>query len=142
MASEMTEFVAKTTDPLVVELSKDLPSDNNPNDLKRLKEMVSYAEAQRARLAKLKRRVDVVCNEKKNELTSQFEADHKDDAKKPTKDVRDMYIKAEMSEELANQSYLDELQDILKSRVSLGQSYLKSFSLETQTSYNNNELRM
>lgn len=138
----MTEFVTKVTDPLVAELSKELPSDNNPNDLKLLKEMVSYAEAQRARLAKLKRRVDVVCNERKNELTSQFETDHKDDAKKPTKDVRDMYIRAEMAEELANQSLLDELQDILKSRVSLGQSYLKSFSLETQAGYNTNELRI
>ena len=138
----MVEYVKKITDPLVKSLSEPLPESNDPQSLKRLKELVSYAESQRARLAVLKRRVDEICEERRQELTKEFEKEHESDEKKPTRDLRNVYVKAGMSQELSTQSFLDELQDILKGRVSLGQSYLKTFNLEDRTGYNNNELRI
>lgn len=138
----MVEYVKKITDPLVKSLSEPLPESNDPQSLKRLKELVSYAESQRARLAVLKRRVDEICEERRQELTKEFEKEHENDEKKPTRDLRNVYVKAGMSQELSTQSFLDELQDILKGRVSLGQSYLKTFNLEDRTGYNNNELRI
>lgn len=141
-ADTMVEYVKKITDPLVKSLSEPLPESNDPQSLKRLKELVSYAESQRARLAVLKRRVDEICEERRQELTKEFEKEHENDEKKPTRDLRNVYVKAGMSQELSTQSFLDELQDILKGRVSLGQSYLKTFNLEDRTGYNNNELRI
>lgn len=141
-ADTMVEYVKKITDPLVKSLSEALPESNDPQSLKRLKELVSYAESQRARLAVLKRRVDEICEERRQELTKEFEKEHESDEKKPTRDLRNVYVKAGMSQELSTQSFLDELQDILKGRVSLGQSYLRSFNLEDRTGYNNNELRI
>lgn len=138
----MVEYVKKITDPLVKSLSEPLPESNDPQSLKRLKELVSYAESQRARLAVLKRRVDEICEERRQELTKEFEKEHENDEKKPTRDLRNVYVKAGMSQELSTQSFLDELQDILKGRVSLGQSYLKTFNLEDRAGYNNNELRI
>lgn len=138
----MVEYVKKITDPLVKSLSEALPESNDPQSLKRLKELVSYAESQRARLAVLKRRVDEICEERRQELTKEFEKEHESDEKKPTRDLRNVYVKAGMSQELSAQSFLDELQDILKGRVSLGQSYLKTFNLEDRAGYNNNELRI
>lgn len=138
----MVEYVKKITDPLVKSLSEALPESNDPQSLKRLKELVSYAESQRARLAVLKRRVDEICEERRQELTKEFEKEHESDEKKPTRDLRNVYVKAGMSQELSTQSFLDELQDILKGRVSLGQSYLKTFNIEDRTGYNNNELRI
>lgn len=138
----MVEYVKKITDPLVKSLSEALPESNDPQSLKRLKELVSYAESQRARLAVLKRRVDEICEERRQELTKEFEKEHESDEKKPTRDLRNVYVKAGMSQELSTQSFLDELQDILKGRVSLGQSYLKTFNLEDRAGYNNNELRI
>lgn len=138
----MVEYVKKITDPLVKSLSEPLPESNDPQSLKRLKELVSYAESQRARLAVLKRRVDEICEERRQELTKEFEKEHENDEKKPTRDLRNVYVKAGMSQELSTQSFLDELQDILKGRVSLGQSYLKTFNIEDRTGYNNNELRI
>lgn len=138
----MVEYVKKITDPLVKSLSEPLPESNDPQSLKRLKELVSYAESQRARLAVLKRRVDEICEERRQELTKEFEKEHESDEKKPTRDLRNVYVKAGMSQELSTQSFLDELQDILKGRVSLGQSYLKTFNIEDRTGYNNNELRI
>lgn len=138
----MVEYVKKITDPLVKSLSEPLPESNDPQSLKRLKELVSYAESQRARLAVLKRRVDEICEERRQELTKEFEKEHESDEKKPTRDLRNVYVKAGMSQELSTQSFLDELQDILKGRVSLGQSYLRSFNIEDRTGYNNNELRI
>ena len=138
----MVEYVKKITDPLVKSLSEPLPESNDPQSLKRLKELVSYAESQRARLAVLKRRVDEICEERRQELTKEFEKEHENDEKKPTRDLRNVYVKAGMSQELSTQSFLDELQDILKGRVSLGQSYLRSFNIEDRTGYNNNELRL
>ena len=138
----MVEYVKKITDPLVKSLSEALPESNDPQSLKRLKELVSYAESQRARLAVLKRRVDEICEERRQELTKEFEKEHESDEKKPTRDLRNVYVKAGMSQELSTQSFLDELQDILKGRVSLGQSYLRSFNLEDRAGYNNNELRI
>lgn len=138
----MVEYVKKITDPLVKSLSEALPESNDPQSLKRLKELVSYAESQRARLAVLKRRVDEICEERRQELTKEFEKEHENDEKKPTRDLRNVYVKAGMSQELSTQSFLDELQDILKGRVSLGQSYLRSFNIEDRTGYNNNELRI
>lgn len=138
----MVEYVKKITDPLVKSLSEPLPESNDPQSLKRLKELVSYAESQRARLAVLKRRVDEICEERRQELTKEFEKEHENDEKKPTRDLRNVYVKAGMSQELSTQSFLDELQDILKGRVSLGQSYLKTFNIEDRTGYNNNELRL
>lgn len=141
-ADTMVEYVKKITDPLVKSLSEALPENNDPQSLKRLKELVSYAESQRARLAVLKRRVDEICEERRQELTKEFEKEHESDEKKPTRDLRNVYVKAGMSQELSAQSFLDELQDILKGRVSLGQSYLKTFNLEDRAGYNNNELRI
>lgn len=141
-ADTMVEYVKKITDPLVKSLSETLPESNDPQSLKRLKELVSYAESQRARLAVLKRRVDEICEERRQELTKEFEKEHESDEKKPTRDLRNVYVKAGMSQELSTQSFLDELQDILKGRVSLGQSYLKTFNLEDRAGYNNNELRI
>lgn len=141
-ADTMVEYVKKITDPLVKSLSEALPESNDPQSLKRLKELVSYAESQRARLAVLKRRVDEICEERRQELTKEFEKEHENDEKKPTRDLRNVYVKAGMSQELSTQSFLDELQDILKGRVSLGQSYLKTFNLEDRAGYNNNELRI
>lgn len=141
-ADTMVEYVKKITDPLVKSLSEALPESNDPQSLKRLKELVSYAESQRARLAVLKRRVDEICEERRQELTKEFEKEHESDEKKPTRDLRNVYVKAGMSQELSAQSFLDELQDILKGRVSLGQSYLKTFNLEDRAGYNNNELRI
>lgn len=141
-ADTMVEYVKKITDPLVKSLSEALPESNDPQSLKRLKELVSYAESQRARLAVLKRRVDEICEERRQELTKEFEKEHESDEKKPTRDLRNVYVKAGMSQELSAQSFLDELQDILKGRVSLGQSYLRSFNLEDRAGYNNNELRI
>lgn len=138
----MVEYVKKITDPLVKSLSEALPESNDPQSLKRLKELVSYAESQRARLAVLKRRVDEICEERRQELTKEFEKEHENDEKKPTRDLRNVYVKAGMSQELSTQSFLDELQDILKGRVSLGQSYFKTFNIEDRTGYNNNELRI
>ena len=138
----MVEYVKKITDPLVKSLSEPLPESNDPQSLKRVKELVSYAESQRARLAVLKRRVDEICEERRQELTKEFEKEHESDEKKPTRDLRNVYVKAGMSQELSTQSFLDELQDILKGRVSLGQSYLKTFNIEDRTGYNNNELRI
>lgn len=138
----MVEYVKKITDPLVKSLSEPLPESNDPQSLKRLKELVSYAESQRARLAVLKRRVDEICEERRQELTKEFEKEHENDEKKPTRDLRNVYVKAGMSQELSTQSFLDGLQDILKGRVSLGQSYLKTFNIEDRTGYNNNELRI
>lgn len=138
----MVEYVKKITDPLVKSLSEPLPESNDPQSLKRLKELVSYAESQRARLAVLKRRVDEICEERRQELTKEFEKEHENDEKKPTRDLRNVYVKAGMSQELSTQSFLDELQDILKGRVSLGQSYFKTFNIEDRTGYNNNELRL
>lgn len=138
----MVEYVKKITDPLVKSLSEALPESSDPQSLKRLKELVSYAESQRARLAVLKRRVDEICEERRQELTKEFEKEHESDEKKPTRDLRNVYVKAGMSQELSTQSFLDELQDILKGRVSLGQSYLKTFNLEDRAGYNNNELRI
>lgn len=142
IADTMAEYVKKITDPLVKSLSEALPDSNDPQSLKRLKELVSYAESQRAKLAVLKRRVDEVCEERRQELTKNFEKEHESDEKRPTRDLRNVYVKAGMSKELSTQSFLDELQDTLKGRVSLGQSYLKTFNLENRAGYNNNELRI
>lgn len=138
----MVEYVKKITDPLVKSLSEALPESNDPQSLKRLKELVSYAESQRARLAVLKRRVDEICEERRQELTKEFEKEHESDEKKPTRDLRNVYVKAGMSQELSTQSFLDELQDILKGRVSLGQSYLRTFRIEDQAGFVSNEMRI
>lgn len=138
----MVEYVGKVTKPLLESLRSELPDNNDPQSLKRLKELVSYAESQRSTLAVLKRRVDEVCEERRQELVQEFEILHEKDDKKPTKDIRDVYVKGGMAREISTQKFLDELQDILKGRVSLGQSYLRSFNIEDKTGYNNNELKM
>lgn len=138
----MVEYVGKVTKPLLESLRNELPDSNDPQSLKRLKELVSYAESQRSTLAVLKRRVDEVCEERRQELVQEFEILHEKDDKKPTKDIRDVYVKGGMAREISTQKFLDELQDILKGRVSLGQSYLRSFNIEDKTGYNNNELKM
>ena len=138
----MVEYVGKVTKPLLESLRNELPDNNDPQSLKRLKELVSYAESQRANLAVLKRRVDEVCEERRKELVQEFEILHEKDDKKPTKDIRDVYVRGGMAREISTQKFLDELQDILKGRVSLGQSYLRSFNIEDKTGYNNNELKM
>ena len=138
----MVEYVGKVTKPLLESLRNELPDSNDPQSLKKLKELVSYAESQRANLAVLKRRVDEVCEERRKELVQEFEILHEKDDKKPTKDIRDVYVKGGMAREISTQKFLDELQDILKGRVSLGQSYLRSFNIEDKTGYNNNELKM
>lgn len=138
----MVEYVGKVTKPLLESLRSELPDSNDPQSLKRLKELVSYAESQRANLAVLKRRVDEVCEERRKELVQEFEILHEKDDKKPTKDIRDVYVRGGMAREISTQKFLDELQDILKGRVSLGQSYLRSFNIEDKTGYNNNELKM
>lgn len=138
----MVEYVGRVTKPLLESLRNELPDNNDPQSLKRLKELVSYAESQRSTLAVLKRRVDEVCEERRQELVQEFEILHEKDDKKPTKDIRDVYVKGGMAREISTQKFLDELQDILKGRVSLGQSYLRSFNIEDKTGYNNNELKM
>lgn len=138
----MVEYVGRVTKPLLESLRNELPDSNDPQSLKRLKELVSYAESQRSTLAVLKRRVDEVCEERRQELVQEFEILHEKDDKKPTKDIRDVYVKGGMAREISTQKFLDELQDILKGRVSLGQSYLRSFNIEDKTGYNNNELKM
>lgn len=138
----MVEYVGKVTKPLLESLRNELPDSNDPQSLKRLKELVSYAESQRSTLAVLKRRVDEVCEERRQELVQEFEILHEKDDKKPTKDIRDVYVRGGMAREISTQKFLDELQDILKGRVSLGQSYLRSFNIEDKTGYNNNELKM
>ena len=138
----MVEYVGKVTKPLLESLRNELPDNNDPQSLKRLKELVSYAESQRTNLAVLKRRVDEVCEERRKELVQEFEILHEKDDKKPTKDIRDVYVRGGMAREISTQKFLDELQDILKGRVSLGQSYLRSFNIEDKTGYNNNELKM
>lgn len=138
----MVEYVGKVTKPLLESLRNELPDNNDPQSLKKLKELVSYAESQRANLAVLKRRVDEVCEERRKELVQEFEILHEKDDKKPTKDIRDVYVKGGMAREISTQKFLDELQDILKGRVSLGQSYLRSFNIEDKTGYNSNELKM
>lgn len=138
----MVEYVGKVTKPLLESLRNELPDNNDPQSLKQLKELVSYAESQRANLAVLKRRVDEVCEERRKELVQEFEILHEKDDKKPTKDIRDVYVRGGMAREISTQKFLDELQDILKGRVSLGQSYLRSFNIEDKTGYNNNELKM
>ena len=138
----MVEYVGKVTKPLLESLRNELPDSNDPQSLKKLKELVSYAESQRANLAVLKRRVDEVCEERRKELVQEFEILHEKDDKKPTKDIRDVYVKGGMAREISAQKFLDELQDILKGRVSLGQSYLRSFNIEDKTGYNSNELKM
>lgn len=140
--SEMTDFLMEKTKPLRESLAIPLPENNDPQSLKELKKLASYAESQRANLAVMKRRVDVVVEERRNELSQQFDEEHKNDDKKPTKDVRDFYIRANMAEELSNQKFMDELQDVLRGRVSLCQSYLKSFNIEDRTSYMSNDLRI
>lgn len=140
--SEMTDFLMEKTKPLRESLAIPLPENNDPQSLRELKKLASYAESQRANLAVMKRRVDVVVEERRNELSQQFDEEHKNDDKKPTKDVRDFYIRANMAEELSNQKFMDELQDVLRGRVSLCQSYLKSFNIEDRTSYMSNDLRI
>lgn len=139
--SKMGDYITKTTKPLVDSLGTELPSGNDPESLRKLKEITSYVEAQRVALATIKRRVDVVVNERQSQLAGEFNIKHLDDAKQPTSTERERWVKAHMADELANQKYLDNLQDIIKGKVSLAQSFLRSIQLETEAGNNNNQLR-
>ena len=66
--SEMTDFLMEKTKPLRESLAIPLPENNDPQSLKELKKLASYAESQRANLAVMKRRVDVVVEERRNEI--------------------------------------------------------------------------
>lgn len=139
--SKMGDYITKTTKPLVDSLGTELPSGNDPESLRKLKEITSYVEAQRVALATIKRRVDVVVNERQSQLAGEFNIKHLNDAKQPTSTERERWVKAHMADELANQKYLDNLQDIIKGKVSLAQSFLRSIQLETEAGNNNNQLR-
>ena len=66
--SEMSDYITRVTKPLTDSLGTELPSNNDPESLRKLKEITSYVEAQRVALATIKRRVDVVVNERQNAL--------------------------------------------------------------------------
>ena len=137
---EITNYLLKQTKPLVESLSHELPAENNPVAIQKLKELVSYAESQRATLATLLRRLNELVESRKLELLQQFDEDYAD--KKTTRDVRSIYVKAKLASEIANVNYIENLQDAVKSRISLGQSFLKSKSIEDESGYNSNELRL
>lgn len=139
--SKMSDYITKTTKPLIDSLGTELPAGNDPESLRKLKEITSYVEAQRVALATIKRRVDVVVNERQSQLAGEFNIKHLNDAKQPTSTERERWVKAHMADELANQKYLDNLQDIIKGKVSLAQSFLRSIQLETEAGNNNNQLR-
>lgn len=139
--SEMSDYITRVTKPLTDSLGTELPSNNDPESLRKLKEITSYVEAQRVALATIKRRVDVVVNERQNELAGEFNIKHLNDQKQPTSVERERWVKAHMADELANQKYLDNLQDIIKGKVSLAQSFLRSMQLESEAGNNNNQLR-
>lgn len=137
---EITNYLLEQTKPLVESLTQPLPTENNPVSFNKLKELVSYAESQRARLAALNRRLDELTAERKLELLQQFDEEYAD--KKATRDVRDIYVKAKLASEIANVNYIEDLQDAVKSRVSLGQSFLRSMNVENESSYISNGLRI
>lgn len=139
--SKMSDYITKVTKPLVESLGTELPSGNDPESLRKLKEITAYVEAQRVALATIKRRVDVVVNERQSELAGEFNIKHLNDAKQPTATERERWVKAHMAEELSNQKYLDNLQDVIKGKVSLAQSFLRSIQLETEAGNNSNQLR-
>lgn len=132
-SSSISDYMEKVTEPLVKSLSTPLPDENNPQAIKELKRLVGYAESQRARLAVIKRRLDALVEERRNELVEEYNKMHADDARRVTKDVRDVYVKAMLSREISSQKYVEELQDTLRGRVSLGQSFLKASNVEDNT---------
>ena len=103
----MVEYVGKVTKPLLESLRNELPDNNDPQSLKQLKELVSYAESQRANLAVLKRRVDEVCEERRKELVQEFEILHEKDDKKPTKEIRYVYVIGGIAREISTQNFLE-----------------------------------
>lgn len=125
--SEQTKF-----NSLVESLSNPLPTEKD--QVSELREMVAFAESCGVFISgymrSLKQQLDTEMAEALEEL-KQDEVYQKSNAEE-----KKLLLYSKVAEMRARVEYAEKLEDLIKRRCSLGQSFIKSIDLEERTTYN------
>lgn len=133
--SEVTlnDFLEENTGIIWRELKKPLPDKNDPVSIQQLRQMAAYADSVAMDVAVWVRRLGAHMDKLSLELSDEYEAKCVKNKEKISSTGREAFIKLRLSTERRWKKELEDLQEILKSRVMLAQSFLKSTGSEDRT---------
>lgn len=136
--SEMEQFLSTNLDVLRKELSTELPAGTDPQSISRLKSMATYAEAKAMDIGYYLRAVSTFISEAEQAYAGEYYKQARDNGQKTSVTASERYVKARLGPAKAYEKQLEQVQEIIKRRVLLAQTMLKSAGTEGSTTLSNN----
>lgn len=125
----MDEVLKKINDglnKLTVDMSEEIPTGSDPQSIKKIKQCAAHASANAAPIASYLRWLEQTIKEEEAKIA----LDNIDKLKSPREEYLKSLYKSRLSKHYALQGQCIRMLDILKQRVMLAQSYLRSNTSE------------
>lgn len=136
-SEKLEEFMSGNIKSLTENLSKELPTGTDPQSIAQLKSMATYAEAKAMTIGSWLRALSVFIIEAEQVFANEYYKEQRATNSKATLAGCERYIKSGVGVAKTYEKQLEQVQDIIKRRVLLAQTMIKSAGTETTTVLSN-----